>query len=48
MIAPYLISNVVAALIWLLVLDPLIGMTNVFLIPSGSPNNPFWRPPVRR
>ena len=31
MIAPYLISNVVAGLIWLLMLDPLIGMTNVFL-----------------
>ncbi len=34
-IAPYLISNVVAALIWLLMLDPLIGMTNVFLDAIG-------------
>lgn len=30
-IAPYLISNVVAGLVWLLMLDPLIGMTNSFL-----------------
>ncbi|WP_299913013.1 carbohydrate ABC transporter permease [uncultured Paracoccus sp.] len=30
-IAPYLISNVVAGLVWLLMLDPLIGVTNSFL-----------------
>ena len=30
-IAPYLLSNVFAALIWLWLLDPLLGMTNAFL-----------------
>lgn len=30
-IAPYLISNVVAALVWLMMLDPILGLVNGFL-----------------
>lgn len=45
MIAPYLISNVVAALIWLLMLDPLIGMTNVFLEAIGVAKQSFLASP---
>lgn len=45
MIAPYLISNVVAALVWLLMLDPLIGMTNVFLDLLGTRPQPFLASP---
>ena len=40
-IAPYLISNVVAGLVWLLMLDPLIGITNAFLSVIGSGPQPF-------
>lgn len=45
MIAPYLISNVVAALVWLLMLDPLIGMTNVFIETIGAAPQPFLASP---
>lgn len=45
MIAPYLISNVVAALVWLLMLDPLIGMTNVFIEAVGAAPQPFLASP---
>lgn len=45
MIAPYLISNVVAGLVWLLMLDPLIGMTNVFLDTIGAAKQPFLASP---
>jgi multiple sugar transport system permease protein len=45
MIAPYLISNVVAGLVWLLMLDPLIGMTNVFLDTIGADKQPFLASP---
>lgn len=45
MIAPYLISNVVAGLIWLLMLDPLIGMTNVFLDLIGVGKQGFLSSP---
>jgi alpha-galactosidase/6-phospho-beta-glucosidase family protein len=45
MIAPYLFSNVVAGLIWLLLLDPLIGMTNVFLDAIGLPEQRFLASP---
>lgn len=44
-IAPYLISNVVAGLIWLLMLDPLIGMTNNFLTWIGVGPQPFLSSP---
>lgn len=30
-IAPYLISNVVAALVWMMMLDPILGLVNAFL-----------------
>lgn len=45
MIAPYLLSNVVAGLIWLLMLDPLIGMTNVFLELIGVGKQGFLSSP---
>ena len=44
-IAPYLISNVVAGLVWLLMLDPMIGMTNNFLTWIGVPLQPFMNSP---
>lgn len=40
-IAPYLLSNVIAALIWLWLLDPLLGMTNAFLGLIGVPRQSF-------
>jgi len=44
-IAPYLISNVVAGLVWLLMLDPLIGMTNAFLTWTGIGPQSFLSSP---
>lgn len=44
-IAPYLISNVVAGLIWLLMLDPLLGMTNAFLTLVGIAPQSFMASP---
>lgn len=44
-VAPYLISNVVAAMVWLLMLDPLLGMTNAFLNWIGVSNVPFLTSP---
>ncbi|TSD89617.1 sugar ABC transporter permease [Mycobacterium sp. KBS0706] len=40
-IAPYLLSNVIAALIWLWLLDPLLGMTNAFLGLIDVPRQSF-------
>lgn len=44
-IAPYLISNVVAGLVWLLMLDPLIGITNAFLGSMGVGPQAFLSSP---
>lgn len=44
-IAPYLISNVVAGLIWLLMLDPLLGLTNAYLGLLGITPQPFLASP---
>lgn len=44
-IAPYLISNVVAGLVWMLMLDPLIGITNAFLTYIGIPPQSFLSSP---
>lgn len=44
-IAPYLISNVVAGLIWLLMLDPLLGLTNAYLGLLGIAPQPFLASP---
>ena len=44
-IAPYLLSNVIAALIWLWLLDPLLGMTNVALGLIGVPRQAFLASP---
>ncbi|MGK9233809.1 sugar ABC transporter permease [Inquilinus limosus] len=44
-IAPYLLSNVIAALIWLWLLDPLLGMTNAFLGLVGVPRQSFLATP---
>ena len=45
LIAPYLISKVVATMIWLLMLDPLLGMTNAFLSWTGLAPQPFLASP---
>lgn len=44
-IAPYLLSNVVAALIWLMMLDPLLGLTNHWLEFSGVARQGFLSSP---
>jgi multiple sugar transport system permease protein len=44
-VAPYLISNVVAAMVWLLMLDPLLGMTNAFIRWIGGDQVPFLTSP---
>jgi multiple sugar transport system permease protein len=44
-IAPYLISNVVVAMIWLWMLDPILGMVNVFLDFVGVGRQPFLSSP---
>jgi multiple sugar transport system permease protein len=44
-ITPYLLSNVVVALIWLWVLDPLLGIGNAFLNFLGFPSQPFLTSP---
>jgi multiple sugar transport system permease protein len=44
-VAPYLISNVVAAMVWLLMLDPLLGMTNEFIRWIGGSQVPFLTSP---
>ena len=44
-VAPYLISNVVAAMVWLLMLDPLLGMTNEFIRWIGGTQVPFLTSP---
>lgn len=44
-IAPYLISNVVAGLVWLLMLDPLLGITNAFLGAIGVGPQAFLSSP---
>lgn len=44
-IAPYLISNVVAALIWLMMLDPILGLVNGFLEVVGIGRQGFLASP---
>lgn len=44
-IAPYLISNVVAALVWMLMLSPLLGITNTFLEAVGIGRHSFLTSP---
>jgi multiple sugar transport system permease protein len=44
-IAPFLVSGVVATMIWMLMLDPLLGMTNAFLNLIGVPSQPFLNSP---
>ena len=44
-IAPYLISGVVATMVWVLMLDPLLGMTDAFLHMIGVPPQPFFNTP---
>lgn len=46
-IAPYLISNVVAVLIWMLLLDPLLGLTNAWLVALGLPAQSFLSSPYQ-
>lgn len=40
-IAPYLVSNVVAVMVWMLMLDPLLGMVNYWLGLLGFAPQPF-------
>ncbi len=44
-IAPYLISNVVAGILWLWMLDPLLGVVNVLLRGVGLPAGSFLSSP---
>lgn len=44
-IAPYLVSNVVAALIWLLMLDPILGLANHWLEIIGVTRQGFLSSP---
>lgn len=44
-IAPYLLSNVVAVLIWMLMLDPLLGLVNAWLTFIGMPRQSFLGSP---
>lgn len=44
-IFPYLISNVVVALIWLWMLDPILGLVNIFLDWIGIGAQPFLSTP---
>lgn len=44
-IAPYLISNVVAALVWLMMLDPILGLVNGFLDVVGIGRQGFLASP---
>ncbi|WP_421592769.1 carbohydrate ABC transporter permease [Shinella sp. M27] len=44
-IAPYLISNVVAALVWLMMLDPILGLVNGFLEVVGIGRQGFLASP---
>lgn len=41
LILPYLLSNVIAAMIWVWMLDPLLGMVNAFLAIFGIPHISF-------
>jgi multiple sugar transport system permease protein len=44
-IAPYLVSNVVAAIVWLWMLDPLLGTVNMLLRATGLPTGSFLSSP---
>lgn len=44
-ILPWLLPNVVVALLWLWILDPSIGIMNVFLNTIGIPEQPFMGSP---
>lgn len=44
-IAPYLISNVVAALVWMMMLDPILGLVNGFLEVVGVGRQGFLASP---
>lgn len=44
-IAPYLISNVVAALVWMMMLDPILGLVNGFLEFVGAGRQGFLASP---
>jgi multiple sugar transport system permease protein len=45
LILPYLLSNVIVALIWLWMLDPLLGFVNAFLQTLGFTRQPFFGSP---
>lgn len=45
LIFPYLLSNVVVALLWLWLLDPNLGLVNAFLGLLGIPKQPFLGSP---
>jgi multiple sugar transport system permease protein len=44
-VAPYLLSNVVVALIFMWLLDPILGVSNAFLNLIGIPRQPFLTTP---
>lgn len=45
LILPYLLSNVVVALLWLWMLDPTLGVVNAFLQTLGFERQPFFGSP---
>ena len=45
MILPWLMPNVIVALLWLWILDPSVGIANVFLNTIGIPEQPFLGSP---
>ena len=45
LILPYLLSNVIVALIWLWMLDPLLGFVNAFIQNFGFNRQPFFGSP---
>ncbi len=45
MILPWLMPNVIVALLWLWMLDPSVGIANVFLNTIGIPEQPFLGSP---
>lgn len=47
LILPYLLSNVVVALLWLWMLDPTLGVINVFLQSLGFERQPFFGSPAQ-
>jgi len=42
---PYLLSNVLVAMMWLWMLDPILGVVNSFIVLTGAERQPFFGGP---